>query len=221
MHETQVKVWDGWVRLWHWSIVVLIPVSYLTARAHNWEWHFWSGYALLTLVSFRIIWGIIGSEPARFARFVRSPLAAIRHLRGMRADMGPDRELTHNAAGGWTVVVLITLLLAQAVTGLFAYDQIFTYGPLAREVTEEWRDWATSMHIRIINVLLAVIALHILAVTWYRLFPGHDLVRAMMTGFKPMPPGTRQPWIAPGIWGVIALGMCFAVVLYIRRYGDF
>jgi cytochrome b len=221
MNETRVKVWDGWVRLWHWSIVFLIPFSYLTARAHKWDWHMYSGYALLTLVSFRILWGLVGSEPARFRTFVRSPFAALAHLAKARREEGPDRELSHNPAGAWMVVILITLLLTQAVTGLFAYDQIFTYGPLARQVSEETRDLATSIHIRVINVIFAMIVLHILAIIWYRLFKGHDLVQAMMIGTKPMPEGTRQPRMAPPLLGVVLFAACAAVVLYIRSFGDY
>jgi cytochrome b len=221
MNETRVKVWDGWVRLWHWSIVFLIPFSYLTARAHKWDWHMYSGYALLTLVSFRILWGLVGSEPARFRTFVRSPFAALAHLAKARREEGPDRELSHNPAGAWVVVILITLLLTQAVTGLFAYDQIFTYGPLARQVSEETRDLATSIHIRVINVIFAMIVLHILAIIWYRLFKGHDLVQAMMIGTKPMPEGTRQPRMAPPLLGVVLFAACAAVVLYIRSFGDY
>jgi cytochrome b len=219
--EVEVRVWDGWVRLWHWSIVLLIPFSYLTARAQKWDWHMYSGYALLTLVSFRILWGFFGSEPARFARFVRSPAAAIRHLARLRRDAGPDRELTHNPAGAFAALALMGLLLAQAVTWLFAYDQIFTYGPLARMVSEDTRDLMTSLHIRIINVLLAVIALHILAIVWYRLFPGHDLVRAMMLGTKPMPAGTPAPRMASPLLGLALFTACAAVVLYIRSFGDY
>lgn len=221
MNETRVKVWDGWVRLWHWSIVFLIPFSYLTARAHKWDWHMYSGYALLTLVSFRILWGLVGSEPARFLTFVRSPFAAFAHLAKARREDGPDRELSHNPAGAWMVVILITLLLTQAVTGLFAYDQIFTYGPLARQVSEDTRDLATYIHIRVINFIFAVIVLHILAIIWYRLFKGHDLVQAMMIGTKPMPEGTRQPRMAPPLLGVVLFAACAAVVLYIRSFGDY
>jgi cytochrome b len=221
MSETRVKVWDGWIRLWHWSIVFLIPFSYLTARAHRMDWHQWSGYALLTLVSFRIIWGLVGSEPARFVTFLRSPVAAVRHLARVRRETGPDRELTHNPAGGWMVVLLIPLLLAQAVSGLFVYDQIFTYGPLARQVGAELQDWATWLHIRIINAIGAVIVVHILAIIWYRLFPGHDLVQAMMIGTKPMPAGTRQPRMAPVALGVAVFTLCAGVVLYIRSFGDY
>ncbi|MFN3448893.1 MAG: cytochrome b/b6 domain-containing protein [Roseococcus sp.] len=221
MGETRVKVWDGWVRLCHWSIVLLVPVSYLTARAHKWDWHFYSGYTLLTLVSFRILWGLFGSEPARFATFLKSPFAALAHLARIRREEGPDRELTHNPAGGWVALAMMALLLAQAASGLFAYDQIFTYGPLARQVSEETRDFATSIHIRVINVLLGLIALHILAIIWYRLIKGHDLVQAMMIGTKPMPEGTRAPRMAPPLLGLALFVLCAAVVLWIRSFGDY
>jgi cytochrome b len=181
----------------------------------------YSGYALLTLVSFRILWGVVGSEPARFLTFLRSPFAALAHLAKARREEGPDRELSHNPAGAWMVVILIALLLTQAVTGLFAYDQIFTYGPLARQVSEETRDLATSIHIRVINVIFAVIVLHILAIIWYRLFKGHDLVQAMMIGTKPMPEGTLEPRMAPPLLGLVLFAACAGVVLYIRSFGDY
>ena len=88
IQETRIKIWDGWVRLVHWSIVILIPVSYLTARSHNMDWHMRSGYTLLTLLIFRVLWGLVGSEPARFVSFLRSPFAALAHLRHVLGDDG-------------------------------------------------------------------------------------------------------------------------------------
>jgi cytochrome b len=126
-----------------------------------------SGYAVLTLMLFRLAWGIVGSDTARFSRFLRSPLEALRHLLHFRRRE-PDVEAGHNAAGGWMVLVMLGLLTAQAATGLFTYDQIFTYGPLARQVSEEWRDRLSSIHIFNFNLILAAVALHILAVILYR-----------------------------------------------------
>jgi len=219
MTETRVKVWDGWVRLVHWSIVVLIPVSYLTARSHNMDWHMRSGYALLTLVIFRILWGLVGSEPARFLTFLRPPFAALRHLVQVRREAGPDRELTHNPAGGWMVVVILSLLLAQAVTGLFTDDHIFTRGPLAQEVSGAWSDRAGFIHIRLINVIGVAILLHILAVIWYRVSLGHDLVQAMMRGSKPMPAGTRAPKMGHPVLALALLGASAGLVNWISRFG--
>jgi cytochrome b len=219
MSETRVKVWDGWVRLVHWSIVILIPVSYLTARSHNMDWHMRSGYTLLTLVIFRILWGLMGSEPARFVNFLRSPYAALAHLRHMKRDLGPDRELGHNPAGGWMVLGLLSLLLTQAVTGLFTDDQIFTRGPLASQVSGAWSDWAGFIHIRLINVIGIAIFLHIAAVVWYRVSLGHDLVQAMMIGTKPMPPGTTPPRMGHPALAFALLCASAGLVNWISRFG--
>ncbi len=219
MSEVRVKVWDGWIRLVHWSIVILIPISYLTARAHRMDWHMLSGYTLLTLMIFRILWGLVGSEPARFVNFLRSPFAGLRHLAHLRREGGPDRELGHNAAGGWMVVVLLGLILTQAVTGLFTDDQIFTRGPLAKMVSGAWSDFAGSVHIRTIWFIGAAIAAHIIAIIWYRVSLGHDLVQAMMIGTKPMPEGTRPPRMASNL---LALGLFLAsagFVNWISRLG--
>src|SRR3712207_9529647 len=115
----QVKVWDGWIRLVHWGIVSLIAVSWVSMRTGNAEAHYLSGYAVLTLLLFRIAWGVAGSDTARFARFLQSPLAAFRHLAHFRRRE-PETEIGHNAAGGWKEVGLLGLLTVQAGGGLFA-----------------------------------------------------------------------------------------------------
>lgn len=218
-NDTPLRIWDGWVRLVHWSIVILIPTSYLSARAHRMDLHMLSGYTLLTLVIFRILWGLVGSDTARFSKFLRSPLAALAHLGRVRREPGPDRELGHNPAGGWMVVVLLGLLLTQAVTGLFTDDQIFTRGPLAREVGGAWSDLAGSIHIRTIWFIGAAIAAHIIAIIWYRLSLGHDLVQAMMIGTKPMPPGTRVPRMGSNLLALPLLGASAGLVYWISSFG--
>lgn len=219
MSETRVKIWDGWVRLVHWSIVILIPVSYLTARSHNMDWHMRSGYALLTLVIFRMLWGLVGSEPARFVNFLRSPCVALAHLGRVKREPGPDRELGHNPAGGWMVLALLSLLLTQAVTGLFTDDQIFTRGPLAQQVSGAWSDRAGFIHIRLIYAIGIAIFLHIAAIIWYRMSLGHDLVQAMMTGAKPMPAGTRAPKMGHPVLAILLLGASAGLVNWISRFG--
>lgn len=215
----RVKVWDGWVRGVHWGIVVLLVASFATARLHWMDWHFRSGYAALTLILFRLAWGVVGSDTARFSRFLRSPLEALRHLRRF-PRREPDAEVGHNAAGGWMVLVLLGLLLAQAVSGLFAYDQIFTYGPLARQVSEAWRDRLSSFHVANFNWILAAVALHVLAVILYRAVKGHRLTAAMVTGRKELPPGTPAPRMGHPLLAVALLGASAGVVAFIASFGD-
>lgn len=214
----RVKVWDGWIRLFHWSLVVLLVVSYVTARAGRMDWHMISGYAILALLLFRIAWGFMGSDTARFGQFLRSPLAAFRHLLHLRRRE-PDTEIGHNAAGGWMVLVLIGLMLAQAVTGLFADDEILTQGPLAQFASERWVHRMTGLHHRIINVILIAVGAHVLAVLLYRLLKGHDLARAMVTGRKTMPAGIAAPRMGHPLLAVALLGAAAAVVYALARLG--
>ena len=192
----RVKVWDGWVRLFHWGIVALLAVSWITAENGLDRWHALSGYAVLTLLLFRIAWGFVGSDTARFSRFLRSPGAALAHLKALRRRE-LDAEIGHNAAGGWMVLVLLGLLLVQALSGLFANEEPgFDYGahgPLALLVSDRTSDRLTWLHNLNFNLILAVVALHVLAVLAYAVLKRQDLVRPMITGWKRLPASVRAP----------------------------
>jgi len=218
-----VKVWDGWVRLFHWGTAGCVLVSYFSAKSGAWNLHYGSGYLLLTLVGFRIMWGLVGSENARFWTFLRSPLAALRQL-GKFRRVEPDTETTHNPAGAWMVVVLLALLLAQGVSGLMAnHDVGFTYsqhGPLANWVSESTSERMTNLHATLINLLLLAVLVHVLAVVSYRLFKGHDLVVPMVTGTKRIPEShAKAPRLAHPLLGVVLLAAAAGVVWYVRRLG--
>lgn len=219
MAQRWVLVWDGWVRLVHWAIVVLLVVSYITARLHMMDWHMRSGYAVLTLVTFRLAWGLVGSDTARFARFLRWPLEGLRHLRDF-PRREPDVEAGHNAAGGWMVLGLLGLLTAQAGSGLFTYDQIFTYGPLAREVSTELRDRLSSFHIWNFNLILGAVALHVVAVVLYRVVKGHRLVAAMVSGRKLLPAEVPAPRVGNPALAAGLLAASAGLVFWISRFGD-
>jgi cytochrome b len=219
-----VKVWDGWVRLFHWGTAVCVLVSYVSAQLDWWEIHYVSGYTILALVLFRIAWGLVGSENARFAHFLHGPGAALRHLAAL-ACREPDTETTHNAAGAWMVVAMLGLLLAQAVTGLFTnHDVGFTYsqhGPLATTVGEATSETMSGLHVTLINLLLAAIGLHVLAVLAYRVLKGQDLVRPMVTGVKSMPGGAAAaPRHAPLVLGLVLLTVAAAAVWWVIRLGE-
>ena len=218
----QVKVWDGWIRLFHWSMVALLVVSWASMETGNLEVHYVSGYAVLALLLFRIAWGVAGSDTARFTRFLRSPLAGLRHL-GQFRRREPDTEIGHNAAGGWMVLVLLGLLLVQAVTGLFAnHEPGMTYdahGPLALRVSDATSAWLTDVHYFNFNLVLGAVGLHVLAVLAYRVVKGHDLIGPMVTGIKSLParmaaPRMGSPILAAGfltvaalaVWGISRLG---------------
>jgi cytochrome b len=218
----QVKVWDGWIRLVHWGIVLLIAVSWGSMQAGKPEVHYLSGYAVLTLVLFRLAWGVFGSDTARFSRFLRSPLSAFAHLRDFgRRDA--DSEIGHNAAGGWMVLALLGLLLAQAVTGLFANEEPgFDYaphGPLALRVAEATSGWLTGLHHRIFNLILAAGGLHVLAVLAYRVLKGQNLLRPMITGVKALPGTTVPPRMGSPVLAAALLAAAALLVWAVSRLG--
>jgi cytochrome b len=225
---TKIRVWDLPVRLFHWTLVLLMVVSYFTGRwGGDWmKFHFWSGYAILTLLIFRIAWGFVGSTTARFSNFVKGPMAAFAHLRELLGKAGPY-DAGHNAMGGAMVVVLILAVLAQAGTGLFSADTDtgMVAGPLAAKAGDAVIEKATIFHHYWINVLLVLAALHIVAVLVYLVWKRHNLAGAMITGKKPVedvvPPGQAAPRLVFGS-GRLAISLLIAsaaIVYFIVRAG--
>ena len=211
-----MKVWDLPVRLFHWAIVVLVLLAWGTQEYDHMDWHVWIGYTILSLLVFRIIWGFIGSDTARFARFLGSPVAALRHL----AHFGrrePDREIGHNAAGAWMVLLMLALIGVQAGTGLFANDDGNTEGPLMHLVDKDRSDWLSHIHSLNFKLIEAVIVLHLVAVAAYAVLKRQNLVRPMVTGTKQMPPGTRAPRLASPVRAVAALVVAVGAVAWLVR----
>ena len=228
MAAKTIRVWDLPVRLFHWTLVVLMVVSYFTGKAgHDWmKFHFWSGYGILTLLIFRIVWGFVGSTTARFSNFVKGPSAGIHHLREMFLPDGP-REAGHNPLGGAMVIVLIFAVLAQASTGLFSADTDTgtVNGPLAPLIADKAVDKFTAFHTYWVNVLIVLAGLHVLAVLVYFAWKRQNLVGAMLTGRKAerivVAPGEMPPVLAFASNG-LALSLLLAaaaLVYFIVRLG--
>ena len=198
--DKKVRVWDVPVRLFHWTLVVLIATSYFSGRAGG-DWmklHFWSGYAILALLLFRVAWGFVGSTTARFSNFVKGPAAWVGYI-GTSLRGGRTYEAGHNPIGGIMVVVLLLAVFAQAATGLFSADTDLgtVNGPLSGKIADAWVDRLTAFHETWIKVLLALIALHVAAAVLYLVVKRQNLIRAMVTGRKPAaevaPPGKPAP----------------------------
>ena len=119
--DQRVRVWDAPTRLFHWSVVVLIFISWLSADKGYMTVHLWSGLSLLALLLFRLGWGLMGTTTARFSDFLHSPREILAYLR-TQARGGRPLHAGHNPAGGVMVVVLLAALAAQVATGLFAND---------------------------------------------------------------------------------------------------
>lgn len=207
-----VKVWDLPVRLVHWSLVLLIAFSWWSAENGEVEWHIRSGMAVLFLLLFRILWGFLGSSTARFTSFVRGPGKVSSYLRNPSGWRG----IGHSPLGALSVVALLGLIALQAGFGLPLSDEdgIVT-GPLNSVVSFETAEWARDVHELLFNVLLALIALHVAAIIFYR-WRGKKLVAAMVTGKSGDYPAGTQPMVAAGpVRLVLCLAIAFAVTWWI------
>jgi cytochrome b len=221
--ETPVKVWDAPVRLFHWALVLLVVFMYVSAQLKgDWmTWHMRSGYAILALVFFRVLWGFAGSSTARFSSFLAGPAVCLRFAKRL-LKREPVAFASHNPLGGWMVVGLLLALLVQAGTGLFANDDIATEGPLAGLVSKEMSDRLSTIHYWNFNGLLLLAGLHIAAVLYHWGMMKENLIGAMFTGVKRLPAEVAtggaaarfaSPWLALALLAVAAL----AVYLIVKR----
>jgi cytochrome b len=206
-----IRVWDAPTRLFHWALVILLGISWLTESRGWMRVHMLSGYSIIALLLFRVAWGFAGSQTARFSQFVRGPWAALRHLTHLlRRER--DTEIGHNAAGGWMVLVMLALLAVQVATGLFANDDANTEGPLFSYVGKEQSDWLS--HIHAVNFLLIqiAVALHIVAILIYLGLARHDLVRPMITGWKLLPDALSPPRFVSPLRAVVLFAIVAGLV---------
>jgi cytochrome b len=218
-----VRVWDLPTRLFHWTLAVCVVVSVVSAKICGGAmvWHFRSGYLVLGLLGFRLLWGLVGGRWSRFVQFVYRPGTLLRYLRGGAA---PDEQLDvgHSPLGAVSVFALLAVLLAQVGTGLFADDEIASVGPLNRFVDNATGLAATAWHKTWGQwTILALVALHVGAVVYYTV-RGRALVGAMVGGDKRLPPGTpasadgpRQRMLAL----VLAIACATAVGLMLASAG--
>ncbi|MTI08520.1 cytochrome B, partial [Rhodospirillaceae bacterium RKSG073] len=156
------KVWDIPTRLFHWLLVLLIAAAYVTAEFElgdlDMTYHMYVGYSILAFVIYRILWGILGSSSARFSDFIKSPKAVFSYIKSMYSSQ-PQKYLGHNPAGGLMVLALLTLILMQAIFGLFTTDDILVDGPLVHIASSSFVSFASSWHHTIFDILLIFIGI--------------------------------------------------------------
>lgn len=181
--STRIQVWDLPLRLFHWLLAAAVAVAFISAKVGGdaMLWHGRAGLVIIGLLVFRIVWGFVGSTYARFVTFVRGPMAVRAYLKGEWDELG------HNPIGALSVLALLTLLAAEALTGLFANDDISYQGYLYALVGSDLSGRLTGIHKLFEPALIILVGLHLAAIAFYLRIKKKNLVKPMLTGWQDVP----------------------------------
>lgn len=196
MSAARTPLWDLPVRVFHWALVVLLPLAWWTGEEGEFEWHARIGYTILVLVVVRILWGFVGSRHARFSDFLAGPARVLRYFRGEEPG-----GVGHNPAGGWSVIALLSLLLLQAVSGLFNNDDTLFNGPLYYAASTGFRDAMGELHELAFDLLVVLVVVHIATVLFYQFRRNVPLLQAMIRGYAAGREGLERP--RPWWWAMV------------------
>ena len=212
------KVWDLPVRICHWGFVIIIVFQYLSAEVLDENWlpnamqlHFYAGYTCIALVIFRLFWGIFGTYYAKFSQFMVKPSVAISYIKEREAF---SEFAGHNPAGAYSIITLLSLLLTQAISGLFISDEIFSDGPYYGVLNKLGQDIANFLHHNVYILLFGFIALHVLAIIFYKIKFKEPLTKAMITGVKAVKFKQKVAGSFPWIGFVISI-LITALAMYL------
>jgi cytochrome b len=204
--KTALKIWDIPTRVFHWVLVIVFGMSAYSAFEPKFgfyaDMHLYSGVAIIALIVWRIIWGILGSETARFSSFVKSPIKVTEYLKNPS-----NHKIGHNPIGGYSVLLMLVLILAQAILGLFATDGMLFSGPLSNEAGN-YGDLITEIHEILGLTLLYITGGHILAVLFYLGIKKTNLIWPMITGKATVPIDANTPYFRSSL-----LALAFAMIV--------
>lgn len=220
--NTNVKVWDLTVRVFHWLLALNIVVMLVSAKLENFDVHITAGKVIVTLLLIRIVWGFVGSSNARFSALIFRPKAYLDYIRKLPAR-SPGYSVAHSPIGALAVILIVVGIAVQAATGLIAADvDGLIEGPFAYYVTYELSRFASDIHLSHIDWLITLIVVHIAANLFYYFYKRDNLIKPMVTGQRSIPnenlqdvPRLASPW--KGLW--VAVIVAAIMVWVFVQYG--
>jgi len=185
MNSKRIRLWDLPTRLFHWLLVVAVAAAIVCGKLGGGliVWHGRIGLFIAGLIVFRLAWGVFGSTYARFAQFFPTPARLFGYLRGGRHEPG------HNPLGALSVFALLGVVGFMAVSGLFANDDIAFRGPLFELAGKSLSNRLSGLHHLAGNLLIALIGLHLAAISFYAFVKKNDMVGPMISGWKEVSAG--------------------------------
>ena len=183
--SARTRIWDLPTRLFHWLLAAWVIFSFTTGKlGGDWlTWHFRSGYAIATLLLFRLLWGFAGSRYARFASFLPSP-SRVWQTMGSSQSLPVPVSAGLRAIGTLSVYALLIVLAVQISTGVFTNDGSFIEGPWVKFVSSALSDRLSRIHYYNHWLIAGLVALHVAAIGFYLLARKDDLLTPMLTGDK-------------------------------------
>jgi cytochrome b len=184
MEQVEVRVWDPFVRIFHWLLVLLFTLAYVTGEDLL-SLHVYAGYAVFALMLLRVLWGFMGTQHARFSDFVYRPSRVIAFIKDTLA-LRARRYLGHNPAGGTMILLMLVSLLLVSVSGFAVYGIENGAGPLAMlgGSSESLEEAFEEGHEFFANFMVLLVVIHIAGVIAESLIHRESLVKAMLTGRK-------------------------------------
>lgn len=188
--QAEQRVWDPLVRVSHWVMAAAFGIAWATAEGEEGivqTLHVGAGYTILGLVALRLVWGVIGTRHARFASFVKGPRQVLAYL-GRMARLDAPATVGHNPAAGAMIVALLVGLALTGATGLMLYGAHEQAGPLARAMAPfaGFDEALEEVHEFLAGFTAALVGLHVAGVLFSSLLHRENLIRAMITGRKPL-----------------------------------
>ena len=194
-HSTpRIRIWDLPTRVFHALLILSVTGLIITGEVGDdaLRVHFWLGYTVLTLLLFRLTWGLVGGHWSRFVNFVPTPAKLWAYAQSLRSKQA-GLHVGHNPLGALSVLAMLAVLLLQVFSGFMSDDEISNTGPWVALVPSDWVELATEYHTEIGKVLLlALVALHIATVLYYKRVKKDDLISPMLHGDKELPIGTHE-----------------------------
>lgn len=209
-------VWDAPIRLFHWSITILMGLAWWSAEEHFLDWHRRAGYAILCLLIFRILWGFFGSATSRFSSFCKAPATVIRYVRNDLFARKSSPTPGHNPLGGWSVLAMLAAMLIQTLLGLIAVDvDGLESGPLSHLVSFEMGRMAARAHHFIFDILLVLIVLHLTAIAFHLFHKKQNLTKAMILGTTEPDATLAGPLFSQSFRATILLAWSMLLVFFL------
>ena len=180
----RIRIWDLPTRGFHILLALCVAGLIVTGEIGAMQLHFRLGYAVLTLVLFRMVWGFVGGHWSRFVNFVPTPTQLRAYVQAVRAQQAPS-STGHNPLGAMSVLAILGILLIQVFSGFLSDDEIANAGPWTALVPAQWVELATEYHSEIGKaILILLIVLHVGTVLYYKRVKNDDLITPMLTGDK-------------------------------------